>query len=270
MPILRAGHSFSEWGCGAWPGIRVCPHQSPPHGSGDPCRTCGEGPPRRTRTALESCHLAWPCRLQLRTFSKKKGPQGTKLLGPHPLGLGTNGASKGLSHSRKSQPACLSSLVSSRSHLPSFPLPSLLPSLPLSFPFFLSGVKNSWKFPFKKSPSLFLRGRYRLPTAESFWPSSNIEEKHGAPADCPPHLPPLLPVPQVGPRILGLHHRLRELSAPKQFLRAAWVSSHLLQTHLNMFRTSVLPHTPPTAPCEKENGPGNRGLGYREPRESRS
>lgn len=62
----------------------VCTHQSSPSGSQDPTEPAGVegGAPRST--ALGTRPPRW---LQPRTFSKKKGPQGTKLLGPTPQAL---------------------------------------------------------------------------------------------------------------------------------------------------------------------------------------
>lgn len=109
----------------------------------------------------------------------------------------------------ESKPSGLQSIYS-YSLIHSFP-PSLPPSLPPppSLASFL-GLKIAGNFPLKVSPLLYLRGRI-------------AQEGPGASG------------PRWGSAIPGI----------SLFLRAAWAPSHLLPTHLNMFRTSVLPHTSP-------------------------
>lgn len=158
-------------------------------------------------------------------FLQKERASGDETAWPHPSGSGRNRACTGLSHSRKS-------LADSRLPLPClqrgkggpFLPPPLPPSLspPPSLSSFL-GLKIAGNIPLKVSPFLFLQGRQRLPPA--------LQEilKRGREDPRPPRRP-------------------AQLGLPIQFPRAAWAPSHLLPTHLNMFRTSVLPHTSPTAP----------------------
>lgn len=67
------------------------------------------------------------------------------------------------------------------------------------------------------------------------------------------------PLPRVCPPLQPLCHplvphpcHLRPRPSARGNAQPLVGHSHLLQTHLNMFRTSVLPHTPPPRPAVKE------------------